>query len=112
MIFKENNYGKNTVTQTKNTPPVRLGAMIVSLLIQLAAFVVVGSVSLHYGMIGILIALSLAAGYVLLVLKTLKLIQNKISDESSTLTIIHVIASVVGVFIIAGFMTMFTNLPF
>lgn len=103
---------KKSVTQTNTIPPIRSGALIVSLLIQLAALAVVGIVSLHYGAIGILIALLLAIGYTFLVIQTFRLIQNKINDDGSTLTVIHVIASVVGVLIIAGFISIYTSLPF
>jgi hypothetical protein len=103
---------KKSVTQTKTTLSVRSGALIVSLLMQLAALVVVGIVSLHYGVIGILIALLLAVGYVLLALQTFKLIQNKTSGDGSTLTVIHMIASVVAVLIITGFMSIYTAFPF
>jgi hypothetical protein len=103
---------KKSVTQTKNTPPVRSGALIVSLFIQLIALVVIGIVSLHYGALGVLIALLLAAGYVLLALQTFKLMQNKISDSGSALTVIHIIASVVAVLIVTGFISIYTSLPF
>ena len=111
MILRSLIMVKNTVSQTKNTTPVRSGAWIVSLLIQLAALIIIGIISLHYGIIGILGLGLITVGYVFLTLRTIKLIQNKISDRS-TLGVIHLIASVASFFIIAGFMAIFTSLPF
>jgi len=103
---------RNTVSRTKNTTPVRLGVWIGSLLLQLAALVIIGIISLHYGIIGVLGLVLVIVGYVFLTLRTIKLIQNKISDNGSTLGAIHLIASAMSLFIIAGFLAIFTNLPF
>jgi hypothetical protein len=114
-VYKELFMAKNNRTQTnKNRPPLQTSAWVASLIIQLVALLFIGIVALSFEVVGISIVALLAVGFTLLVIRTVRLIKGRLTDEDSisTLTAIHLVAFIISILVIGIFLAFFYGTRF